>query len=211
MNWNKYSNLEGSHAFLSASKYGWLGKTDDELLQSYTNSFATTIGTLLHAYAADSIRYCENLRKSDARGVKFDLMRRGVPEFAIDIPAVFPTLMSYVNDAIGFRMDPEVVLYYSDMCYGTADSIQYSRSHDNYILRIHDLKTGTTPAKMEQLLIYAALFYLEYGYKPENTKTELRIYQMDEIVVHEPEPDEIREVMSAIVSKDRVLQKIKEV
>ena len=108
-------------------------------------------------------------------------------------------------------MDPEVVLYYSEMCYGTADSIQYSRSHDNYILRIHDLKTGTTPAKMEQLLIYAALFYLEYGYKPENTKTELRIYQMDEIVVHEPEPDEIREVMSAIVSKDRVLQKIKEV
>ena len=207
MNWNRHSNFEGAHAFLSASKYNWLNKSDEELIDSYRNSFATTIGTMLHAYAADAIRFREKLRKGDAKGVKFDLMRRGVPEFAIDIHNVFPTLMRYVNDSIGFQMDPEVLLYYSDTCFGTTDAIQYYGD----TLRINDLKTGTTPAKMDQLKIYAALFFLEYGYKPEKSRIELRIYQLDDYVLYEPEPIEIREVMDAIVSKDRVLQKLKEV
>jgi len=207
MNWNRHSNLEGAHAFLSASKYNWLNKNDEELIDSYRNSFATTIGTLLHSYAADAIRFREKLRKGDAKGVKFDLMRRGIPEFAIDIAGVFPTLMRYVNDSIGFQMDPEVLLYYSDTCFGTTDAIQYYED----VLRINDLKTGTTPAKMDQLKIYAALFFLEYGYKPEKSRIELRIYQLDDYALYEPEPNEIREVMNAIVSKDRVLQKLKEV
>lgn len=207
MNWNRHSAQEGSHAFLSASKYNWLTKSDEDLVDAYKNSYATTIGTLLHSYAADSIRFREKLRKTDAKGVKLDLMRRGVPEYAIDIQSVFPNLMTYVNDAIGFQMDPEVVLYYSDMCYGTADAIQL----DGDILRIHDLKTGTTVAKMEQLLVYAALFYLEYGFKPEKTHPELRIYQLDEVIVYEPEIERVREVMERIVEADRVLQKLKEV
>ena len=207
MNWNRHSNLEGAHAFLSASKYNWLNKTDDELVDSYRNSFSATIGTLLHAYAADCIRYREKLYKRDMHGVKIDLLRRGIPENCIDIGAVFPNLMTYVNDAIEYRMDSEILLYYSDLCFGTADAIQVSSD----ILRIHDLKTGVSPVKMEQLEIYAALFYLEYGYKPERMRTELRIYQLDDILVHEPEIERIREVMNAIVSKDRVLQKLKEV
>ena len=207
MNWNQHRNLEGSHAFLSASKYGWLTKTNEEIVQSYTNSFAQSIGTLSHAFAADYIRFREKLKKSDSRTLKMDLMRRGIPEYAIDIRAFFPTVMRYVNDAIDYMMDPEVLLYYSDLCFGTADSIQVS----NGVLRIHDLKTGTTVAKIDQLKIYAALFYLEYGQKPERLRTELRIYQSDDILVHEPEVEEIREVMDAIVEKDRVLQKLKEV
>lgn len=207
MNWNRHSNLEGSHAFLSASKYSWLNKTDKEIVEAYENSFAQSIGTLLHAYAADSIRFREKLRRTDAKSVKFDLMRRGVPEFAIDIQSVFPNLMNYVNDAVGYQMDPEILLYYSDLCFGTADCIQVSGD----TLRIHDLKTGTTVAKMDQLLIYAGLFYLEYSYKPERFRTELRIYQNGDVIVHEPEVDELREVMNAIVTKDRVLQKLKEV
>lgn len=207
MNWNKHHNLEGCHAFLGASKYAWLGKTEEELIESYCNSYATTIGTLLHAYASDCIRFRERLRKTDAKGVKFDLMRKGIPEFAIDIQAVFPNLMNYVNDAVGFGMDPEVVLYYSDFCFGTADAIQATSD----TLRIHDLKTGTTPAKMDQLLIYAALFYLEYNFKPERFHTELRIYQSDEIVVYEPEDAKLLEIMERIVEGDRVLQSMKEV
>ena len=207
MNWNRHLNQEGSHAFLSASKYSWLNKNEEEIIETYKNSYATTIGTLLHAYAADSIRFRERLRKTDAKGVKFDLMRKGVPEFAIDIQAVFPNLMAYVNDAVGYLMDPEVVLYYSDLCFGTADTIQL----DNDILRIHDLKTGLTKANMDQLMIYAGLFYLEYGYKPEKVHTELRIYQMNEVVVHEPEPEDVRVVMDRIVECDRVLQRLKEV
>lgn len=207
MNWNRHNNLDGTHAFLSASKYSWLGKTNDEIVQSYTNSFAQAIGTLTHSFAADYIRFREKLRKSDSRALKIDLMRRGVPEYAIDIRGFFPTVMNYVNDSIDFMMDPEILLYYSDLCYGTADAIQVLDG----VLRIHDLKTGSTVAKIEQLKIYAALFYLEYGYKPERFRTELRIYQSDDILVHEPEVDEIREVMNAIVEKDRVLQKLKEV
>lgn len=206
MNWNRHTSQEGAHAFLGASKYAWLNKTNNELIDSYKNSFATTIGTMLHAYAADSIRLREELRKSDMKGVKFDLMRRGVPEYSIDIRTVFPTLMAYVNDAIGYRMDPEIVLYYSDLCFGTADAIQL----DGDILRIHDLKTGVTPAKMDQLLIYSALFYLEYGFKPEKTHTELRIYQSGDVISYEPGSEEIREVMNSIVEKDRVLQNLKE-
>ena len=207
MNWNKHTNLEGSHAFLSASKYSWLSKSNDELIQSYTNSYSQAIGTLMHAYAADAIRFREKLRKGDSRAAKFDLMRRGIPEFAIDIRSFFPTVMDYVNDAIDFGMDPEVLLYYSDLCFGTADAIQVSKG----VLRIHDLKTGSTVAKIEQLMVYASLFYLEYGYKPERLRTELRIYQSGDILVHEPEVEEIREVMESIVEKDRVLQKLKEV
>ncbi len=207
MNWNQHRNLEGSHAFLSASKYSWLSKTNEEIVQSYTNSFSQAIGTLSHAFAADYIRFREKLKKGDSRTLKMDLMRRGIPEYAIDIRAFFPTVMRYVNDSIDYMMDPEILLYYSDLCFGTADSIQVS----NGVLRIHDLKTGTTVAKIDQLKIYAALFYLEYGQKPERLRTELRIYQSDDIIVHEPEVDEIREVMNAIVEKDRVLQKLKEV
>jgi RecB family exonuclease len=93
------------------------------------------------------------------------------------------------------------------MCFGTADAIQVRGDQ----LRIHDLKTGPTPAKMEQLIIYAALFYLEYGFKPERFRTELRIYQMGDILRLEPEVEKIREVMNSIVQKDRVLQSLKEV
>ncbi len=207
MNWNRHLNVEGSHAFLSASKYTWLSKSEDEIIAAYTNSFSQQIGTLMHAYAADAIRFREKLRKSDAKGAKFDLMRKGIPEFAIDIRSFFPTVMNYVNDSIDLGMDPEILLYYSDLCYGTADAIQLNKDR----LQIHDLKTGSTPAKIDQLKIYAGLFFLEYGLKPEKLRTELRIYQTDAILVHEPEADEIREVMEAIVSKDRVLQKLKEV
>lgn len=205
MIWNKHKNLEGCHAILGASKSGWLDKNDEELIESVTNSYASVIGTLLHKYAADRIFYRERMRKTDLNGVKFDLLRNGIPEFAIDLSSIFPTLMSYVNDAIGYQLDPEVVLYYSDRCFGTADAIQV----DGDILRIHDLKTGVSQAKMRQLLVYASLFYLEYGIKPETMKTELRIYQMDEILAYEPETSEIREVMKKIVDKDRVIQKLK--
>lgn len=206
MTWNNHSKLEGSHAFLSASKYTWINKTDEELIQLYTNSYAQSIGTLLHAYAADSIKFREKLRKTDIRGVKFDLMRSGIPENVIDIGGIFPTLMEYVNDAIDYRMDPEVVLYYSDLCFGTADAIQFTKNK----LRIHDLKTGVKAAKMDQLMIYASLFFLEYGFKPEKVPTELRIYQSGEVLVYQPEPEEIASMMAAIIDKDRVLQKMKE-
>ena len=89
------------------------------------------------------------------------------------LPKSKQTLNMYVNDAIGFKMTPEQILYYSDNCFGTADAILFR----NNFLRIHDLKTGKIPAHMEQLEIYAALFCLEYKVKPADIEMELRIYQ----------------------------------
>ena len=181
MNFNRHSNLVGQHAFLGASKYHWINYTEEKLATAYTNFLAIQKGTELHDFAAQCIRLRQKLPKSKK------------------------TLNMYVNDAIGFRMTPEQVLYYSDNCFGTADAISFA---DNF-LRIHDFKSGVTPAHMEQLMIYAALFCLEYRLRPTDIQMELRLYQSDEIFVHNPEPEEISTIMETIVAFDKVINNIK--
>ena len=110
----------------------------------------------------------------------------------------------YVNDAIGYSMTPEQVLYYSPNCFGTADSISFR----NNFLRIHDLKTGETPAHIEQLMIYAALFCLEYKVKPGEIKFELRIYQFDDIMICNPTAEDILPIMDKIISFDKIINDI---
>src|SRR5699024_10205707 len=105
------------------------------------------------------------------------------------------TLNMYVNDAIGFHMTPEQVLFYSENCFGTADAISYR----NGVLRIHDLKTGNVPAHIEQLMIYAGLFCLEYRVKPKDVEFELRIYQSDDILIANPDPSQVKEICDQIV------------
>lgn len=182
MNFNKHSNLEGQHAFLGASKYHWINYDESKLVESYTNYMAAQRGTILHEFAAQCIRLGQKLPKSRK------------------------TLNMYVNDAIGFRMTPEQPLYYSENCFGTADAICF---RDN-TLRIHDFKSGVTPARMEQLEIYAALFCLEYKVDPSDIDIELRIYQSDEILYHKPTAEEISSIMNKIVAFDKIINKIKE-
>ena len=102
-------------------------------------------------------------------------------------------------------MKPEQVLYYSDNCFGTADAIIFR----NNLLRIHDLKTGVTRAHMEQLEIYAALFCLEYNKKPSDSDMELRIYQNNEIIVHNPTVEDILPIMDKIITFDKIIDKMK--
>ena len=182
MNFNEHGQLRGCHAFLSASKYHWINYDEEKLATTYSNFLAVQKGTKLHDFAAQCIELGQKLPKSKK------------------------TLNMYVNDAIGFRMTPEQVLYYSDNCFGTADAISFRDG----LLRIHDLKTGATPAHMEQLMIYAALFCLEYRMKPAEIGMELRLYQSDEILIHEPEVDEIVPIMDKIVSFDKLIQRIKD-
>lgn len=181
MNFIKHSNLEGQHAFLGASKYHWIRYDDEKLLDTYDRFLATLRGTELHDFAARCIKLNQKLPKSQK------------------------TLNMYVNDAIGYKMTPEQILYYSDNCFGTADAICF---RDNF-LRIHDLKTGEIEAHMEQLMIYAALFCLEYKYKPSEIQIELRIYQNDECVVHNPTADEIVPIMDKIITFDKLINKRK--
>ena len=117
----------------------------------------------------------------------------------------------YINDAIGFRMTPEQVLYFSENCFGTADAISFRKEKDNgETLRIHDLKTGEIPAKMDQLKIYAALFFLEYGIKPGEIFTELRIYQSSDIDIFNPTPEDILPIMDKIQRFDKIINRIKD-
>ena len=180
MNFNRHFELDGRHAFLSPSKYHWLNYDEEKLAESYRKSLAVKRGTELHDFAAHCIRLNQKLLKSRK------------------------THNMYVNDCIGFKMTPEQPLYFSDNCFGTADAICFRDA----FLRIHDLKTGVTPAHMEQLMIYAALFCLEYRVKPGTIRTELRIYQNNEIIVSNPEADELVPVMDRIISYDRVINRI---
>ena len=181
MNFNKHLSLEGQHAFLGASKYHWINYDEEKVADSYSRFLAVQRGTELHEFAAKCIELGQKLPRSQK------------------------TLNMYVNDAIGFKMVPEQVLYYSDNCFGTADSIAFR----NDILRIHDLKTGTVPAHMEQLEIYAALFCLEYKKNPNDIQMELRIYQSDDILVHSPEGDDILEICQKIIKFDKIINDIK--
>ena len=181
MNFKKHSSLEGKHAFLGASKYHWINYDDDKLIESYSKFQATLNGTILHDFACQCITLGQKLPKSQK------------------------TLNMYVNDAIGFKMKPEQVLYYSDNCFGTADAIMFR----NNLLRIHDLKTGVTRAHMEQLEIYAALFCLEYNKKPSDIDMELRIYQNNEIIVHNPTVEDILPIMDKIITFDKLIDRMK--
>ena len=181
MNYNNHFDLEGKHAFLGASKCSWLNKNDDELIKAFQNAQAAELGTRLHALAEEHIK------------------------LGIRMPKNHETLNNYINDAIGYHMTPEKVLYYSPLCFGTADSILFRKN----FLRIHDLKTGVSPVHMEQLLIYAALFCLEYGIKPgELDGAELRIYQNNDIMVCNPQANDILPIMDKIVHCDNLLSKI---
>ena len=182
MKFNNHYSVEGKHAFLGASKYHWINYDENKIRESYMKFQATLKGTILHEFAAQCITLGQKLPKSTK------------------------TLNMYVNDAIGYKMTPEQILYYSDNCFGTADAICFR----NGLLRIHDLKTGCIPAHIEQLEVYTALFCLEYKVKPSDIETELRIYQNNEILIHRPEVDDILPIMDKIISFNKIIDNLKE-
>ena len=182
MIFGQHSNLKGNHAFLSPSNNSLWNATDEHLIELWRSAKAAELGTMYHAWAERTIT------------------------LGIKQPRSHNTLYEYCNDAIGYRMKPEQVLYYSDNCFGTTDAISF----DHNILRIHDLKTGKTPAHMEQLIRYAALFCLEHNLKPGNLKTILRIYQNNEIIEMAAEADDILPVMDQIVRWDKIIGQLKD-
>lgn len=174
MNFNTHSHLEGKHAFLSASQYHWLRYDEEKMQRKFENFLAAARGSQLHDLAARLIKL----------GVK--------------LPRTSATLNAYVNDAIGFRMTPEQVLYYSENVFGTTDAISFRKN----FLRIHDLKNGVHPGSHDQTMIYAALFCLEYDISPATIDIELRIYQSDDVSVYIPDPKEIIDIMDLIKKWD---------
>lgn len=182
MEFNQHPKIASKHAFLSPSQYHWLNYNEQKLEARFYASSQATRGTALHQLAHDAI----NLR--------------------VKLSTANKTLSMYVNDGIGYKMTCEQSLYYSDNCFGSADCISFRRN----TLRIHDLKTGITPASHKQLEVYAALFCLEYDISPFDIKIELRIYQNDEIAIYDGDPEVITEIMNKIVEFDMRIEFMKE-
>ena len=152
MQWNDHKQLEGKHAFLGASNFHWVNWNDQTFENRYYSQFSTTIGTAIHALAHDCILNRTKLNKHDRHLIEITLYHAYIPKDAYDPDDILMNLIPFVNDAIGYHMSSEILLYYNNYCFGTCDAISFSEKER--ILRIHDLKTGTTPAHMEQLLIY---------------------------------------------------------
>lgn len=182
MIFNQHLGLVGKHAFLSPSNYHWLNYTDQKLESRFYTVVSAQRGSDIHALAHEAIRL----------GIKLSRANQA--------------LSTYVNDAIGYKMSCEQMLYYSENCFGTADTISFRRNK----LRIHDLKTGIIYASEKQLEVYAALFCLEYGVDPFEIEIELRIYQREEIRIFEPPPENIVAIMNKIVDFDKQIEAIKE-
>lgn len=179
MNFDRHLELRGKHAFFSASNYHWIRYDLDKMREVYQNHLATLRGTQLHDLAARCIG------------------------LGINLPSSRKTLNQYVNDAIGYRMIAEQPLFYGPNFFGTTDAISFRKK----LLRIHDLKTGMTPASMDQLKVYAAFFCLERGLKPEALDMEFRIYQNNDISVLNPDRSEIGEIMNkAVVFNNEVIR-----
>jgi hypothetical protein len=176
MRFNKHLNLRGEHAFLSPSSYHWLNYSPERLIERWVASQAMDYGTMQHDYA---MREINANRQSNLIG----------------------TIGLYINDAIKYRMSTEQVLYYSENCFGTADAIAFRYN----TLRIHDLKTGVYPGSPHQLEIYAALFCIEYKVDPLKIKYDLRIYQSDEVILFDVDPDDILWIIGRIREFDRLI------
>lgn len=181
MIFNRHTDLAGKHAFLSPSTYHWLNYDDQKLEARFISHSAAKRGTALHDFAQSAI------------------------ELGIKMPRTQTTLNMYINDAIGFKMECELALYYSANCFGHVDAISFRKE----LLRIHDLKTGLTPTSMKQLEVYDAIFCLEYGFSPFEIGHELRIYQNDQVFAHEPHPDTIAHIMDKIITFDRQIEMMK--
>ena len=202
MHFNDHHNLEGLHAFMGASKHSWLRYDDDHMADMFRSSLAAQRGTELHALAADLNKH------------------------RVALPKTHLTLNDFVNDGLHYRMSPEVVLYFSPNCFGTADLIGYDDKKK--LLRIFDLKTGSGEVKhFDQLYIYTSLFCLEYKVKPMNLQFDLRLYQNDHIkiatnadpkyiklgpnadIYEEVSPDEIAHIMDRIQHFDQLINKLR--
>lgn len=218
MIYNDHSKLKGQHATLSPSSVTWIrydnDKLQEKLSQNYYSSLRVQMGTALHEFAASNIDIRQKLssnKKHLIQMIRVFLKAKehsnAMIDFANSLPdEVYTTLVDYVNDSISYRMDTEQILFYSYNCFGTADAISFK----NNVLRISDLKTGDYPAHMEQLLIYAALFCLEYNFKPSDIKIELRLYQNGVTIEHEASVEEVVPVMDRIVTADKILSNVKE-
>lgn len=180
---NPHYNLVGKHAFMSASQYHWINYDEDKVRDRFFTAAAAALGTRKHELAAELI------------------------DLGIKLPDTGQTLNSYVNDCIGHRMQTEVLLYFSDNCFGTADAIDFrlNPKTQRMRLRVFDLKTGNTKASEKQLWVYIAIFCHEYEIDVNEIEIDARIYQNDMVYTFEIDPVEILNVIALMKRNDDII------
>lgn len=222
MNFKEHWNLKGKHALFSPSQPAFLRYDDEKILLRYLNKNRVQLGTEIHEFAASQIEL--HIKATSVKNLascmetyiysKYSQKNEDYKQLGLSLinslrqlpKEVFETVKLYINDGIGYRMTPEQILYYSDDIFGTADTISFREDR----LRIHDLKTGVNPAHMEQLILYAALFCLEYSINPLSIRIELRLYQDGNVICHEPETAEIQAIIDKLIFINKNISKLKE-
>lgn len=226
---NSHVALKGKHSLFSPSQSAWLRYDDEKIAEKVRTQYRKTLGTEIHDFAASQIdlghkyssvrelmkdietyMYCKYMYLSDDLEVG-DYPKRLISDLKTLPKEVFEAVKFYINDGVGYKMNIEQALVYSEHVFGHADTICFR----NNSLHIHDLKTGDNPAHMEQLKIYAALFCLEYMIKPSTIDIELRIYQWDGITIvnYENTPtllEEIVEIMDRIITSEKIAKRVEE-
>ena len=200
---------EGAHAILSPSQSSWTNYESQEYLFNLVCSkYAQEIGTLLHKLAESAIEYKVRIPKLAARPmITLWLLANGIPRGIINTDKYVSNFVAYVNDAIGFDMEPEIPLKYSENAFGTADAIRFNEKKMH--LRIHDYKSGVTKPCLRQLEVYAAYFCMEYNIKPKDLTIELRIYWQDEIIVGHPTAADIVPLIERTRESDKFIRSLK--
>ena len=221
MIYKSYSELEGKHSFFSPSQSSWLnwfldykdGKlTKDQLYEIVYNAYSSKVaadnGTKIHEIACKWIKRGRHLPKSKValRAILWDEIGKD-SDFVDDL--VLQTLYMYVNDAIDNSMTPELTLKMSDDAFGTTDCVCMQKGKRKDILKIHDLKTGKTPAKMRQLFVYAAYYCYDYNIDPKSIDIECKIYQLGEIQVDHPDPEFIQLIIDSVNFGTDIVSKMK--
>jgi hypothetical protein len=168
---------------MSPSQYHWLNYDEAKIRDRFFTAAAAALGTRKHELAAELI------------------------DMGIKLPDTGQTLNSYVNDCIGHRMQTEVLLYFSDNCFGTADAIDFrlNPKTQKMRLRVFDLKTGDSKASEKQLWVYIAIFCHEYEIDINEIEIDARIYQHDMIYTFEIDPVEILNVIALMKRNDDII------
>lgn len=206
MIFNRHPEYEGKHALLSASQHSWLRYDPVTMENRYVNSYSQEIGTAIHELAHHLIINKIKINRYSKSLIILWLSLRGIPRNVYNPDEILLNLEAFVNDSISYHMFSEVLLYYSPEAFGTTDAIRVDTKEKK--LMISDYKNGKSDVSMEQLMIYAAYFFLEYKYidnvliNPLEWKIELRIYQNGEIQYYEPAPNDIIKIINII--KDHV-------
>jgi len=218
---NAHSRLRGKHALFSPSQPAFFNCDPKAFVDRMINKYRSQLGTDIHEWVVIKIKRCHKITSNKETFNSIDeyifnkyydqemdsISKTGnrilscLKQVTKNQPEFIENIRAYVNDAIGYKMYPEVVLYFTDEFFGTTDALIFNEKER--LLRVHDLKTGVSIVHVEQLMGYAALFCLEQNIDPLTINYELRIYQGNDILVATPDGNDVKQFVDQYLAFDK--------